>query len=87
MEPGQAAAIIASIAALITAAVGWVKNRQDKRAGVRTQEREDEAYERDRRRRAEARVRVLDDYAHCLRRQVTDLGGVPAPWPDSQTDT
>lgn len=69
---------------------GYIKTRQARNADLAADEREaarqEDADERARRRRAEARVRVLDDYCHALRRQLLDAGVVPAPWPPPMTD-
>ncbi|UFU03426.1 hypothetical protein LQF12_02110 [Ruania suaedae] len=75
---------------LTQGAFGYYKTRQARNADLAADEREaaqqEEADERTRRIRAEARVRVLDDYAHRLRGQLAAAGIVPDPWPDPMTD-
>lgn len=68
---------------------GHIQTRRARRQALdkdeRVAAREQEMDERTRRRRAEARMLVLDDYAHVLREQVRELGGVPAKWPQQMT--
>ena len=70
----------------------FIKARKARKAGLKEDEREavrdHEAYlmqraefaerERDRYRR---RILQLDDYVHALRRQLSDAGVIPLPWP------
>ena len=72
---------------------GWWKTRQARRADLAKDERQAAADEeadlrselqdeRQRRRIAEARVDVLDDYAHGLREDYSNATGkAPRPWP------
>lgn len=64
---------------------GWWKTHQARKVELESDERKAETRQDEdeltRRRRAEARVRVLDDYAHRLRQQLRDCGVVPERWP------